>query len=47
MGFRDVAMLPSEASFPTTFQKNCGRGESLGTITCHKNVVGGKQGRAP
>ena len=46
-GFRDVAFLPSIASFYTTFLKHCGRGESLGTITCLKTVVGGKQGHVP
>ena len=37
----------SRASFFTTFLKDCGRGESLGTTTCLKPVVGGKQGHAP
>ena len=32
--------------FYTIFHKNCGRGESLGTTTYHKTVVGGKQGHA-
>ena len=47
MGFHDVVLLPSRASFSTTFLKNCGRGESLVTTTCHKTVVGGRQGHAP
>ena len=47
MGFEDVAFLPSQASFSTTFLKNCGRSVSLGTTTCPKTVVGGKQGHAP
>ena len=47
MGFQDVAFMPSQASFSTTFLKKCGRGESLGTTTCLKTVVGGKQGHAP
>ena len=46
MGFQDVVLLPSRASFSTTFLKNCGRGESLGTTTCLITVVGGKQGHA-
>ena len=44
MGLQDVAFLPSRASFYTTFLKNCGRGEILGTTTCHKTVVGDKPG---
>ena len=47
MCFVDVAFLPPRASFSTTFPKNCGRGGNLGTTTCLKNVVGGKQGHAP
>ena len=47
MGYQDVAFLPSRASFSTTFLKNCGRGESLGTTTFLKTVVGGRQGHAP
>ena len=46
MGFQDVALMQSRASFSTTFHKNCGRGESLGTTTCPKTVVGDKQGHA-
>ena len=46
MGFQDVAFLPSRTSFSTTFLKNCGRGEGFRTTTCHKTVVGGKQGHA-
>ena len=47
MGFQDEASLPSRASFSTMFLNNCGGGESLGTTTCLKTVVGGKQGHAP
>ena len=43
MAFQDVAFLFSRATFYTTFPSTCGRGESLGTTTCPKNVVGGKQ----
>ena len=43
---KDVAFPPSRLSFPATFLKNCGRGESLRTTTCLKTVVGGKQGHA-
>ena len=47
MCFQDVALLPpSRASFSTTFLKKCVRGESLGTTTCLRTVVGGKQGHA-
>ena len=38
-GSQGVAPLPSQASFPPHFSKNCGRGFSLGTTE-----VGGKQG---
>ena len=31
MGVQDVAFLPCRASIPTTFHKNCGRGERLMT----------------
>ena len=37
----------SRASSSSTFLKNCDGGESLGTTTCRKTVVGGKQGYAP
>ena len=47
MGFQDVAFLPYQASFSTTFMKNCGRGECLGTTVCVKTAVRGKQGHAP
>ena len=47
MSIKDVTLLPSRASFHTTFLKNCGRSESLGITTCPKTVVGGKQGHAP
>ena len=41
IGFQDVVFLSSRASYSTTFLKNCGRGESLGTTTCLKTVVTG------
>ena len=44
MGFQNIAFLPSRASFPTTFLKNCGRGECLVTITCLKTIVGVSKG---
>ena len=47
MCFQDVAFLPSGASFSTTFLENCGTGDSLGTITCLKAVVGVSKGRLP
>ena len=40
MGLQDVGFLPSRDSFSTTFHKNCGRGESLGTTTCLNSMVG-------
>ena len=39
-GNQDVAFLPSQASFPTTFVKNCGRGKSFANATSHKTLVG-------
>ena len=39
MGFQHVAFLPCRATLSTTFLKHCGRGESLGSTTCHKSVV--------
>ena len=47
MGFQDVAFLPSRAHFATTFLEYCGRGYGLGTTTCLKTMIGGKQGYAP
>ena len=47
MGFLDVALLPSRAGYSTAFVEDCGRGEYLGTTTCLRTVVGGKQGHAP
>ena len=47
MGLQGVAVQPSRAGFSTTFLKSCGRGESLGTTTCHKTVVQGRQEHAP
>ena len=40
MGFQDVAFLPTQAYFSTTFLRSCGSGECLGTTTCHKTMVG-------
>ena len=42
MGFLDLEFLSSRASFFTAFLNNCGRGENLGTITCHKTDDVGK-----
>ena len=39
--------MSSRADFHTTFLKNCGGGEALGTTTCLRVVVGGKQEYAP
>ena len=47
MGFQDVAFLPCWTSFCTTYLKNCGSGEGLGTATCLETVGGGRQGYAP
>ena len=47
MGLQDVVFLPLRASFYTTFIKNCGRGEIVGTTMCVKTVFGGRQGHAP
>ena len=47
MGFQDVAFLPSQASFHTTFLKNCGRSESLMTATYLKTMVVGRHGHTP
>ena len=48
MGFQDVRIpaIPRWL-FSRHFPKNCGRGESLSTVTCPKTVVGDKQGLAP
>ena len=46
MSVQDAVFLPSRTSFSNTFLKNCGRDKSLGTTTCPKTVVGGKQGHA-
>ena len=46
LGFQDVAFLPLQASFSTTFHDNCCRSESFGTST-GLNVVGGKQWHTP
>ena len=47
IGFQDVAFLPSQASFSTTFLINRSRGEDLGTIACVKTVVGVSKGMLP
>ena len=47
MGFQDVSFLPSRPGLYTTFLTNCGRGESLGTITCLRTVVGVSKGMLP
>ena len=44
MGFQDVAFLPLRTRVSTTFLKNCGIDESLGTTTCPKTVVGLSKG---
>ena len=47
MGFQDVASLPSRTRFSSMFLNNGGGGESLGTTTCLRTVVGCNQGHAP
>ena len=47
MGFHDVAILPIQANFDTTFLKHCGRGESPVTTTCVKTVVVVSKGMLP
>ena len=47
MVFQDVAFQPSEASFFTTFLKNCGRDENLWTTTCLTTLVGVRKGIFP
>ena len=44
--FEAVAILPSRASFSTTFPEKCGNSEGLETATCPKTEAGGKQGQA-
>ena len=44
MVFQDVEVLPSRASFSTTFLINCGSGGSRGTTTCVNTVVRGEKG---
>ena len=46
MVHRDVLFLPSPSTFYITHLKDCGRGESYRTATCHITVVGDKQGHA-
>ena len=47
MCFQDVAFLHLQASFSTTFLKNCGKGEDLESTTCPIIVVQDKQEHAP
>ena len=47
MGNQYVVLLPSRTSFSTMFHKNSGRGESLGTTTCRKTIVGASKGMFP
>ena len=47
MGFRNVVFQSSRASHSSTFPKNYGRGESLGTTNCPKAVVGVSKGMVP
>ena len=37
----------SRATFTTTFLRNCGSGEGLGTTSCPKTMTGGRQGHPP
>ena len=46
MGLQHAVLLPSRTSPHTIPQKHCGGGESRGTATCPKTVVGGKQATA-
>ena len=41
MALQDTVFLPSSASYLTTFLIDCGRGDSLGNMTCLRAVVGG------
>ena len=43
----DVVSLSSQARFPPTFLKHCGRGEGLGSTICLKAVVGLSKGMLP
>ena len=47
MDFWDVSLLPSRATFYTTFLNNCGGGECLRTTAYPRTVVVGKQWHAP
>ena len=42
-----MMFLPSRASFHTTFLNNCGRGESLESTACSRNVVEINKGMLP
>ena len=46
-GFTGCSVPAPRASFYTTFLNICGRGESLGTTTCLKTVVGVIMGMLP
>ena len=46
MVFQDAVLPPSRGSFCIQFLKKFRRGESLGTVTFHRTVVGGKPGHA-
>ena len=47
MGFQYVGLLPSRASFYTSFLKDCGRDENLIAATCLSTVFRSKHGHAP
>ena len=47
MGVTGCTVPAIQSLFSTTFLKNCGRGEGLGTTTCPITVIGGRQGHAP
>ena len=47
IGFRNVAFLPSEASFYETFLKNSSRGKVFGTAICLKTLVAVSKGMLP
>ena len=43
IGFQDVVFLRSCAGISSTFPKNYGKCERLGSTTCHKTVVDGRK----
>ena len=47
IGLQDVAFQPFRASYYTTFLKDCGIGEDIGTVTCPKNVAEISKGMLP